>query len=190
MASPCESVICGVPWAVAAEASKAVESEVRRIESKYSRFTPDGVVGRRVLGEGIVRRHAAVVEDAVNAVGVDLNTASAPLLARVSGLGKSSAEAIVVAAGMEGALASVIGGLTSVPVVAIPTSVGYGAGLDAYLAATLRGVRRRAGLVSFIILGIFGYAVGNYLTGVPRRIAFDLAGHGFPVMSINTRLAN
>ncbi|MFB2551079.1 Tex family protein [Ensifer soli] len=37
----------------------------------------------------------AVVEDAVNAVGVDLNTASAPLLARVSGLGRSSAEAIV-----------------------------------------------------------------------------------------------
>ncbi len=37
----------------------------------------------------------AVVEDAVNAVGVDLNTASAPLLSRVSGLGKSSAEAIV-----------------------------------------------------------------------------------------------
>lgn len=37
----------------------------------------------------------AVVEDAVNAVGVDLNTASASLLARVSGLGRSSAEAIV-----------------------------------------------------------------------------------------------
>lgn len=37
----------------------------------------------------------AVVEDAVNAVGVDLNTASAPLLARVSGLGTSLAEAIV-----------------------------------------------------------------------------------------------
>jgi ATP-binding cassette subfamily B protein len=32
----------------------------------------------------------------------------------------------------------------------------YGAGLDAYLQTTLRGVRRRAGLVSFIILGIFG----------------------------------
>ncbi|SHE51384.1 uncharacterized protein SAMN02745223_00601 [Devosia limi DSM 17137] len=38
----------------------------------------------------------AVVEDAVNAVGVDLNTASAPLLARVSGLGPALAEAIVV----------------------------------------------------------------------------------------------
>ncbi|MDO9417498.1 Tex family protein [Pararhizobium sp.] len=37
----------------------------------------------------------AVVEDAVNAVGVDLNTASVPLLARVSGLGASTAEAIV-----------------------------------------------------------------------------------------------
>ncbi len=37
----------------------------------------------------------AVVEDAVNAVGVDLNTASIPLLARVSGLGTSIAEAIV-----------------------------------------------------------------------------------------------
>ncbi|MCO6186593.1 Tex family protein [Rhizobium sp. L1K21] len=38
----------------------------------------------------------AVVEDAVNAVGVDLNTASIPLLARVSGLGPSTAEAIVL----------------------------------------------------------------------------------------------
>ena len=37
----------------------------------------------------------AVVEDAVNAVGVDLNTASVPLLARVSGVGPSLAEAIV-----------------------------------------------------------------------------------------------
>ncbi|MDI6027497.1 Tex family protein [Corticibacterium sp. UT-5YL-CI-8] len=37
----------------------------------------------------------AVIEDAVNAVGVDLNTASAPLLARVSGLGASLAEAVV-----------------------------------------------------------------------------------------------
>ncbi len=37
----------------------------------------------------------AVVEDAVNAVGVDLNMASAPLLARVSGLGPSLAEAVV-----------------------------------------------------------------------------------------------
>ena len=43
----------------------------------------------------LARSLDAVVEDAVNAVGVDLNTASASLLARVSGLGKSLAEAIV-----------------------------------------------------------------------------------------------
>jgi NCAIR mutase (PurE)-related protein len=36
-------------------------------------------------------------------------------------------DAIVVVAGMEGALASVVGGLSRVPVVAVPTSVGYGA---------------------------------------------------------------
>jgi NCAIR mutase (PurE)-related protein len=40
-----------------------------------------------------------------------------------------SADAVVVVAGMEGALASVIGGLTAAPVIAVPTSVGYGAGL-------------------------------------------------------------
>ncbi len=47
-----------------------------------------------------------VVEDAVNAVGVDLNTASAPLLARVSGLGGSLAEAIVTHRDQNGAFAT------------------------------------------------------------------------------------
>lgn len=47
-----------------------------------------------------------------------------------------TAQAAVVVAGMEGALASVVGGLVGVPVVAVPTSVGYGAsfkGLTALL---------------------------------------------------------
>jgi len=48
----------------------------------------------------------AVVEDAVNAVGVDLNTASAPLLARVSGLGTSIADAIVLHRDQVGPFAS------------------------------------------------------------------------------------
>lgn len=49
----------------------------------------------------------------------------------------ASASAIVAVAGMEGALASVIGGLASCPVIAVPTSVGYGAsfgGVTALLA--------------------------------------------------------
>jgi NCAIR mutase (PurE)-related protein len=46
----------------------------------------------------------------------------------------TAADAVVVIAGMEGALASVIGGLTSGPVVAVPTSVGYGSSLDGITA--------------------------------------------------------
>jgi uncharacterized protein len=48
----------------------------------------------------------AVVEDAVNAVGVDLNTASAALLARVSGLGASLAESVVAHRDATGPFAS------------------------------------------------------------------------------------
>jgi NCAIR mutase (PurE)-related protein len=57
------------------------------------------------------------------------------LVAHVKAL--RSAAAIVVVAGMEGALASVVAGLTDRPVIAVPTSVGYGAsygGLAALLA--------------------------------------------------------
>lgn len=49
----------------------------------------------------------------------------------------SAARVVVAVAGMEGALASVIGGLVSCPVIAVPTSVGYGAsfgGISALLA--------------------------------------------------------
>ena len=42
----------------------------------------------------------------------------------------AQAHAVVAVAGMEGALASVVGGLVGVPVVAVPTSVGYGANLQ------------------------------------------------------------
>ena len=48
-----------------------------------------------------------------------------------------AADAAVVVAGMEGALASAVGGLVGIPVVAVPTSVGYGAsmkGISALLA--------------------------------------------------------
>ncbi len=47
-----------------------------------------------------------------------------------------AANAIVVVAGMEGALPSVVGGLVDCPVIAVPTSVGYGASFDG-LAALL-----------------------------------------------------
>ena len=61
----------------------------------------------------------------------------------------SSARAIVVVAGMEGALPSVIGGLVRVPVIAVPTSVGYGASFGG-LAALLGMLNSCAAGVSVV----------------------------------------
>lgn len=57
---------------------------------------------------------------------------------------------------------------------------------DAMLLKPRFGDPARRRLLVIVVHG----SVGNYLSGFPRRIAFDLAGHGFSVMSINTRLAN
>lgn len=46
----------------------------------------------------------------------------------------ASAKAVVVVAGMEGALPSVVGGLTDTPIIAVPTSVGYGTSLGGLTA--------------------------------------------------------
>ena len=54
----------------------------------------------------LARTLDAVVEDCVNAVGVDVNTASAPLLARVSGLSAAVAQSIVTYRDMKGAFTS------------------------------------------------------------------------------------
>jgi len=54
------------------------------------------------------------------------------LLATVDDL--AAADVVVVIAGMDGALASLVGGITPAPVVAVPTSVGYGAALEGVTA--------------------------------------------------------
>jgi hypothetical protein len=61
----------------------------------------------------------------------------------------TTARVIIVAAGMEGALPSVIGGLVSVPVIAVPTSVGYGAAFGG-IAALLGMLNSCAGGVSVV----------------------------------------
>ncbi len=60
-----------------------------------------------------------------------------------------AANAIVVVAGMEGALASVVGGLVAAPVIAVPTSVGYGASFGG-LAALLTMLNSCASGVSVV----------------------------------------
>lgn len=75
-----------------------------------------------------------------------------------------SAAVVIVVAGMEGALPSVVAGLTSAPVVAVPTSIGYGAAFDG-LAALLGMLTSCAPGISVVnIDNGFGAAV------VARRI--------------------
>ena len=60
-----------------------------------------------------------------------------------------TANVIIVVAGMEGALASVVGGLTDKPVIAVPTSIGYGASFNG-LAALLAMLNSCAAGVSVV----------------------------------------
>jgi hypothetical protein len=61
----------------------------------------------------------------------------------------TAARVIIVAAGMEGALPSVIGGLVSVPIIAVPTSVGYGTSFGG-IAALLGMLNSCAGGISVV----------------------------------------
>lgn len=89
------------------------------------------------------------------------------LLAHVDRI--TSAQAVVVVAGMEGALASVVGGLTAVPVVAVPTSVGYGAGLDGVTALLAMHASCASGVTVVGIDNGFGAAVAiARMMSVPR----------------------
>ncbi len=81
-----------------------------------------------------------------------------------------AANVIVVIAGMEGALASVIGGLVDVPVIAVPTSVGYG--------ASFGGI---AALLSMLNSCSAGVTVVNIDNGF---------GAGFAASLINKRICN
>jgi NCAIR mutase (PurE)-related protein len=70
----------------------------------------------------------------------------------------SEADVVVVVAGMEGALASLVAGLTPAPVVAVPTSVGYGAALEGVTALLAMLASCAAGLTVVGIDNGFGAA--------------------------------
>jgi pyridinium-3,5-biscarboxylic acid mononucleotide synthase len=80
------------------------------------------------------------------------------------------AHVLIVVAGMEGALTSVVGGLASAPIIAVPTSVGYGASFQG-LAALLSMLNSCANGISVVNIDN-GYGAGviasriNHLTGV------------------------
>ena len=69
------------------------------------------------------------------------------------------ADVVVVVAGMEGALASLVGGITPAPVVAVPTSVGYGASLEGVTALLAMLASCASGLTVVGIDNGFGAAM-------------------------------
>lgn len=77
-----------------------------------------------------------------------------------------TANVVVAVAGMEGALASVIGGLVAVPVIAVPTSVGYGANLGG-LSALLTMINSCANGISVVNIDN-GYGAGYIATQINR----------------------
>ena len=79
----------------------------------------------------------------------------------------SDADCLVVVAGMEGALPSVVGGLTGVPLVAVPTSVGYGASLGG-VAALLAMLNSCAPGVVVVNIDN-GYGAGVFAARVARN---------------------
>ena len=74
------------------------------------------------------------------------------------------ANCVIAIAGMEGALASVVGGLVSVPVVAVPTSVGYGASFEG-LSALLTMINSCANGISVVNIDN-GFGAGYVATQI------------------------
>jgi pyridinium-3,5-biscarboxylic acid mononucleotide synthase len=94
----------------------------------------------------------------VGVAGLHRLTANLPLL--------EGADAVVVIAGMEGALPSVVGGHVACPVIAVPTSVGYGASLGG-IAALLGMLNSCASNV--VVVNIDAGFKGGYVAGLIAR---------------------
>ena len=80
-----------------------------------------------------------------------------------------AARVVIVVAGMEGALPSVVGGLVSVPVIAVPTSIGYGASFNG-LAALLGMLNSCASNVAVVNIDN-GFGAGYVASLINRRRA-------------------
>ncbi|HOW19777.1 MAG TPA: AIR carboxylase family protein, partial [Phycisphaerae bacterium] len=78
------------------------------------------------------------------------------------------ANVVIVAAGMEGALAGVVGGLVNAPVIAVPTSVGYGASFQG-LAPLLTMLNTCAAGVAVVNIDN-GFGAG-YMAALINRLA-------------------
>src|SRR5206468_8098228 len=84
----------------------------------------------------------------------------------------AAARVVIVVAGMEGALPSVVGGLVKVPVIAVPTSIGYGASFGG-LAALLGMLNSCASGVSVVNIdnGFGAGAIASLINHLAHRAA-------------------
>ena len=123
--------------------------------------TSDGPVAEEAAVTA--RAFGAAVErvDDIGVAGLHRLLAARPVLDR--------ADVLVVVAGMEGALPSVIGGLVGTPLVAVPTSVGYGAAFGG-LAALLAMLNSCAPGVTVVNIDN-GFGAGVFAARVARRVA-------------------
>jgi NCAIR mutase (PurE)-related protein len=123
-----------------------------------------------------VAREALVTAEAVGAAATllaDVGVAGIHRLLRHQAQ-FTGADAIVVVAGMDGALPSVVGGLVDCPVIAVPTSVGYGAALGG-VAALLTMLNSCSANV--VVVNIDSGFKGGYVAAlVARRAANRPAG--------------
>ena len=81
----------------------------------------------------------------------------------------SAQDALIVVAGMEGALPSVVGGLVGIPVVAVPTSIGYGANLGGMAALFTMLNSCASGIVVVNIDNGFGAALAVHRYALSQR---------------------
>jgi NCAIR mutase (PurE)-related protein len=85
------------------------------------------------------------------------------------------ADCLIVVAGMEGALPSVVGGLTGVPLIAVPTSIGYGASMEG-LSALLTMLNSCA--PGIVVVNIDnGYGAGVFAARVARQSCPENPSH-------------
>ena len=133
--------------------------------------TPTGTVAVVAAGtsDAPVAAEAALTI-AVHGAGVDrIDDVGVAGLHRLLGVRDrlASADCLVVVAGMEGALPSVVGGLVGVPIVAVPTSVGYGASLGG-VAALLAMLNSCAPGITVVNIDN-GYGAGVHAARVARQ---------------------
>jgi NCAIR mutase (PurE)-related protein len=157
----------------AAEAAGADVDRVARAATLGQLPTARGTVAIVSAGTSDARVAAeAALTARVHGAGVDVVTdVGVAGLHRLLGVRDrlERADCLVVVAGMEGALPSVVGGLVGVPLVAVPTSVGYGASLGG-VAALLAMLNSCAPGVTVVNIDN-GYGAGVFAARVARRTA-------------------